>query len=104
MGDFQGYIEPIGVSLGIGLLIGLEREWAHKDMGLRTFALAALAGCLAWLIHPVAAFLVLGAAISLVSILNIRSLLVDRSLEMTTSVALLVTLLLGMVVAQGYAL
>uniref|UniRef100_UPI002ADE8D07 MgtC/SapB family protein n=1 Tax=Thermoflexus sp. TaxID=1969742 RepID=UPI002ADE8D07 len=45
-----------------------------------------------------------GAAISLVSILNIRSLLVDRSLEMTTSVALLVTLLLGMVVAQGYAL
>ncbi|MCS6963600.1 MgtC/SapB family protein [Thermoflexus sp.] len=104
MGDFRGYIEPIGVSLGIGLLIGMEREWAHKDMGLRTFALAALAGCLAWLIHPVAAFLVLGAAISLVSILNIRSLLVDRSLEMTTSVALLVTLLLGMVVAQGYAL
>ncbi len=104
MEGFQAYIEPIGISLGIGLLIGLEREWAHKDVGLRTFALAALAGCLAWLIHPVAAFLVLGAAISLVSILNIRSLLVDRSLEMTTSVALLVTLLLGMVVAQGYAL
>lgn len=104
MGDFRGYIEPIGISLGIGLLIGLEREWAHKDVGLRTFALAALAGCLAWLIHPIAAFLVLGAAIALVSLLNLRSLLVDRSLEMTTSVALLVTLLLGMVVAQGYAL
>ncbi|MCS7251979.1 MAG: MgtC/SapB family protein [Thermoflexus sp.] len=104
MGDFRSFIEPVGVSLGIGLLIGLEREWAHKDLGLRTFALAALAGCLSWLIHPVAAFLVLGAAISLVSILNIRSLLVDQSLEMTTSVALLVTLLLGMVVAQGYAL
>ncbi|MFN3929833.1 MAG: MgtC/SapB family protein, partial [Thermoflexus sp.] len=55
MGDFRGYIEPIGISLGIGLLIGLEREWAHKDVGLRTFALAALAGCLAWLIHPIAA-------------------------------------------------
>jgi uncharacterized membrane protein (DUF4010 family) len=104
MGDLRGYIEPIGISLGIGLLIGLEREWAHKDVGLRTFALAALAGCLAWLIHPVAAFLVLAAAIALVSILNIRSMLVDRSLEMTTSVALLVTLLLGIVVAQGYFL
>ncbi len=22
----------IGVSLGIGLLVGLEREWAHKDL------------------------------------------------------------------------
>ncbi len=104
MGDLKGYIEPIGISLGIGLLIGLEREWAHKDVGLRTFALVALAGCLAWLIHPVAAFLVLAAAISLVSILNIRSMLADRSLEMTTSVALLVTLLLGIVVAQGYFL
>jgi hypothetical protein len=39
MGDLRGYIEPIGISLGIGLLIGLEREWAHKDVGLRTFAL-----------------------------------------------------------------
>ncbi len=104
MGDFRTYMEPIGISLGIGLLIGLEREWAHKDVGLRTFALAALAGCLAWLLHPVAAFLVLGAAIALVSLLNVRSILVDRSLEMTTSVALLVTLLLGMSVAQGYAL
>ena len=104
MGDFRGYIEPIGVSLGIGLLIGLEREWAHKDVGLRTFALVALAGCLAWLIHPVAAFLVLAAAISLVTIINIRSMLRDRSLEITTSVALLVTLLLGIVVAQGYFL
>ena len=104
MEGYRMWLEPVGIALGIGLLIGLEREWAHKDVGLRTFALAALAGCLAWLIHPVAAFLVLAAAIALVSILNIRSMLVDRSLEMTTSVALLVTLLLGIVVAQGYFL
>jgi uncharacterized membrane protein (DUF4010 family) len=104
MEGYRMWLEPVGIALGIGLLIGLEREWAHKDVGLRTFALVALAGCLGWLIHPVAAFLLLGGAIALVSLLNIRSLLVDRTLEMTTSVALLVTLLLGMVVAQGQGL
>lgn len=97
-------LKPISISLGIGLLIGLEREWAHKDIGLRTFALAALAGCLAWLIHPIVAFLTLGVAIPLVTLLNVRNLLADRSLEITTSVALLVTLLLGIVVAQGHVL
>ncbi|MER3467433.1 MAG: magnesium transporter accessory protein, partial [Thermoflexus sp.] len=104
MPEYRFLLEPIGISLGIGLLIGLEREWAHKDVGLRTFALAALVGCVSWLIHPIAAFLMLGAAIPLVAILNVRSLLVDRSLEMTTSVALLVTFLLGVLVAQGHAL
>lgn len=104
MPEYRLLLEPIGISLGIGLLIGLEREWAHKDVGLRTFALAALVGCVSWLIHPIAAFLMLGAAIPLVAILNVRSLLVDRSLEMTTSVALLVTFLLGVLVAQGHAL
>lgn len=94
----------MAISLGIGLLIGLEREWAHKDVGLRTFALAALAGNISWLINPIAMYLALGAAIPLIAILNIRSMMRTGSLEMTTSIALLVTLLLGTMVAKGYAL
>jgi len=58
MEGYTVWLEPVGIALGIGLLIGLEREWAHKDVGLRTFALMSLAGCLGWLIHPVVAFLV----------------------------------------------
>jgi uncharacterized membrane protein (DUF4010 family) len=104
MEGYTVWLEPVGIALGIGLLIGLEREWAHKDVGLRTFALMSLAGCLGWLIHPVVAFLVLGGAIVMIGLLNLRGLLVDRTLEMTTSVALVVTLLLGMIVAQGHGL
>jgi uncharacterized membrane protein YhiD involved in acid resistance len=32
------------VSLGIGLLVRIEREWSNKDLGVRTFALTALLG------------------------------------------------------------
>ena len=34
----------IAVALGVGLLVGLEREWAHKEVGARTFAITALLG------------------------------------------------------------
>ena len=37
----------IALSLGLGLLVGLEREWAHKDLGVRTFTITALLGMLA---------------------------------------------------------
>src|SRR5271154_7020137 len=42
----------IVVSLGIGLLVGIEREWSNKDLGARTFALTALLGTIAALFEP----------------------------------------------------
>jgi putative Mg2+ transporter-C (MgtC) family protein len=35
----------MGVALGLGLLIGLEREWRRKAAGLRTNMLVALGSC-----------------------------------------------------------
>jgi hypothetical protein len=32
----------MAVSLGIGLIVGIEREWSNKDLGAKTFALVAL--------------------------------------------------------------
>jgi MgtC family len=37
----------IVVSLGIGLLVRIEREWSSKDLGIRTFALTSLLGTIA---------------------------------------------------------
>jgi hypothetical protein len=37
----------IAIALGVGLLVGFEREWAHKEVGVRTFSLTALLGTLA---------------------------------------------------------
>src|SRR5204863_365267 len=46
----------VAASTGIGLLIGLEREWAHKEAGVRSFAITALIGTLAWLVSPILAY------------------------------------------------
>jgi uncharacterized membrane protein (DUF4010 family) len=92
----------IAIALGIGLLVGLEREWSQKDVGVRTFSIAALLGCLSILISTQIAAICLAGVIILVAFLNARSLLVDRSLEMTTSVTLIVTFILGGLAGQGH--
>jgi len=89
-------------SLGIGLLVGIEREWSNKDLGARTFALTALLGTLAVLFDPALAIAALVGVFLIVIFANLRSVLVDRSLETTTSTALLVTFVLGALVGEGH--
>ncbi|HVZ15593.1 MAG TPA: DUF4010 domain-containing protein [Terriglobales bacterium] len=92
----------LAVSISIGMLVGLEREWSNKDIGIRTFALIALLGLVCGLIGPEFSLLGLGVVISLILLVNIRSILTDRSLEITTSAALAVTFVLGVLVGQGH--
>lgn len=90
------------VAVGIGMLIGLEREWSNKDVGIRTFAIVALAGMLAATIgQPVVVASLVGVLL-LVAAMNGRSILTDRSLEITTSAALIATYLLGTLVGLGH--
>src|SRR5260370_7328762 len=92
----------IAVSLGIGLLVGIEREWSNKDLGIRTFALTALLGTIAALFGPSMAVVSSGGVFLIVIFANTRSLLVDRSLEATTSAALLVIFFLGALAVEGH--
>ncbi len=92
----------IAIALGVGLLVGFERAWAHKEVGVRTFSITALLGMLAALVSDQFAVVGLVGVFVLVAYINGRSLLVDRSLEMTTSVALIVTFVLGVLVGQGH--
>jgi len=92
----------IAVSLGIGLLVGIEREWSNKDLGARTFALTALLGTIAALFSPLAANVSMIGVFLIVVFANTRSLLVDRSLEATTSAALLVIYVLGAMAGEGH--
>jgi uncharacterized membrane protein (DUF4010 family) len=94
-------MERAGVSLAIGGMIGMEREWAHKDIGVRTFAFIALSFTLAWIVSPSAAYILMASMIPLVTLLNWRSFIRDQTLEMTTSVAVLATALLGILVGEG---
>lgn len=92
----------IAVSLGIGLLVGIEREWSNKDLGARTFALTSLLGTLAVLFAPSMTIVSFVGILLIVGFANARSLLVDRSLEATTSAALLVIFVLGALAGQGH--
>jgi uncharacterized membrane protein (DUF4010 family) len=92
----------MGVAIGIGMLAGMEREWSNKDVGIRTFAIVALLGMLASLIGQNVAIASLIGVLLLVAAMNARSILTDRSLEITTSAALIVNYLLGVLVGLGH--
>jgi uncharacterized membrane protein (DUF4010 family) len=92
----------MGVAIGIGMLAGMEREWSNKDVGIRTFAIVALLGMIASLVAPGVAVAAFIGVFILVAAMNTRSILHDRSLEITTSAALMVNYLLGMLVGLGH--
>jgi uncharacterized membrane protein (DUF4010 family) len=90
------------LALGVGLLVGLEREWRGKEAGLRTFALVALLGGLGGLLGPSYALMNLGLVGVLIVVLNLHSMRSDQGTELTTSVALLVTSMTGVLCGLGH--
>lgn len=98
-------LQNLALSLALGLLVGLERHRAGKELGMRTFAFTALAGTLAASVEPAyrLAFMlaVLGFTALLVVVNSWQNLRAQESVEITTSVALLLTALNGMLVGHG---
>lgn len=92
----------MGVAIGIGMLVGMEREWSNKDVGVRSFAIVALLGMLASVIGTTVSIGALVGVLLLIAAMNARSILADRTLEITTSAALLVNYLLGILVGLGH--
>ena len=92
----------IVISVGIGMLVGLEREWSNKDTGVRTFAIISLFGMLASVESPSFVIAGLVGVFLLIAATNARSMLADRSVELTTSAALMVIYLFGVLVGEGH--
>jgi len=90
------------VALALGLLVGFEREWSNKDIGVRTFAMAALLGLLGALLGPGLLLFSGAAVLILIVFANLRGLQSARKLEATTSTALAAVYLLGVLVGQGH--
>lgn len=91
----------LALALAIGLFVGLEREWRGKEAGLRTFGFAGLLGGLGGLLGDTYAVLVLAFLGLLTGFLNWQSLRADEGAALTTSAALLVTGLVGVLCGQG---
>lgn len=102
-------VQSFAISLGIGLLIGLERERkADTKAGLRTFALTALLGCLAAMLGEttgngwlVAAGLLMVATMMIVA--QARDPLDDGDPGTTSVIALMLCYGLGVLVWHGQA-
>lgn len=109
MTDLAHAATVLSVALGCGLLIGIERERRKGDgpgrafAGLRTFAVACLAGAAAALTR-IDGLVVTGAA--LVAALGVAAYWNDRSDDpgVTTELALLLTYLVGVMCASSLTL
>jgi uncharacterized membrane protein (DUF4010 family) len=92
----------IAVAVGIGMLIGMEREWSNKEAGIRTFAIVSLLGTLASVIGSQFITACLVGVFLLALLLNGRSIVVDKTVEITTSAVLFATYTLGVLVGLGH--
>ena len=104
----QPIFQPIDISvklaitIGIGMLVGLEREWSQKDIGTRTFGITAMAGTLSVLAAPAVTYISFAGILMIVAVAAIRNVLGGKQVETTTSVAVIVTFILGVLVGQGH--
>jgi uncharacterized membrane protein (DUF4010 family) len=92
----------LGIALALGLLVGLEREWADdKPIGMRSFALIALLGGISALfIESVGAWPVAGGLVALGLVLADRTRRTNKG-GITTLVAGLVVFTIGAAAAAG---
>ena len=90
------------VAIATGMLVGIEREWSQKDIGVRTFALTALLGLLSSLTSEPLMLASAGAVLLVVAFLNIRKAQTAGKLEATTSIALMLVFVMGVLVGSGH--
>jgi uncharacterized membrane protein (DUF4010 family) len=98
----------LAIALGLGLLVGLEREWAaNKVAGIRTFPMITLLGAVCALLAGsfngwILAAGFIGVASLLVVGETVRGYRTEGGPGITTEVAALVMFLVGAAVAGGY--
>ncbi|TMB75571.1 MAG: MgtC/SapB family protein [Chloroflexi bacterium] len=91
----------VAASACIGMLIGLERSWAHKEAGVRSFAIATLLGTLSWLVASTLAYVQVGIVLVVLILVNVYAMRNQQSPEITTSLALAAANVLGIVIGMG---
>lgn len=100
-------VTGLAVALGLGMLVGLQREWAGPHLaGLRTFALITLLGAVAGWLAPATAWLP-GVSLAALAALLVAGYLVrsdepDHGSGLTTAVAALVMYAAGVAIGLGH--
>ena len=94
----------MALGLSLGLLIGLERERRRKEAGLRTFGFIGLLGTMGGAMGTAYGLSALVFAGLLSCVLNLSTLRAGQGTELTTSAAMMVTALAGVLCGQGHTL
>lgn len=110
LSDTADLLQSLGTALGLGLLVGLQREWVQNRIaGIRTFALVAVFGALAGLLGMIyggwvlaAAFLAFACLVVLGHLAEMRQREPDSGL--TTEMAMLVMFATGILTVSGQRL
>lgn len=84
------------------MLVGLEREWSQKDLGTRTFTIVAIGGTLSILATPPIAYITFAGVLLIVLLTGLRNLREAKPVETTTSAAVILTFVLGILIGQGH--
>jgi uncharacterized membrane protein (DUF4010 family) len=92
----------LAAALGIGMLIGIEREWANKEFGLRSFAFVSLLGMIAAHLPDALATVAFAGVLLLIAIAQFNNLRAARPIELNTSTALLLVFGGGYLVGSGH--
>lgn len=94
----------LALSLALGLLIGLERERRGKEAGLRTFGFICVLGALGGSLGVAFSLVILVLVGVLAVLLNVQTLRANQGTELTTSTAMLVTCIAGILCGQGHTI
>lgn len=94
----------LALSLALGMLTGLERERRRKEAGLRTFGFICLLGAMGGILGTAYCLVILGLVGVLVVLLNVQTLRAGQGTELTTSVAMLITCMAGILCGQGHTI
>lgn len=94
----------LALSLALGLLIGLERERRGKEAGLRTFGFISVLGALGGSLGTAFSLVILVLVGVLAVLLNLQTLRANQGTELTTSAAMLVTCMAGILCGQGHTI
>ncbi|MBK6614105.1 DUF4010 domain-containing protein [Ottowia sp.] len=94
----------LALGLVLGLLIGLERERRGKEAGLRTFGFVGLLGTVGGALGPAYGLAAIGFTALLAVVLNVSSLRSGQGTELTTSAAMGVTVMAGIMCGLGHTI
>lgn len=95
-------VVQLALATALGMFLGLEREWAEKSAGIRTFSLASLLGAVFIIINEPLLLAIGGLFIASQGILlGVRGIIDEGGLALTTSVSLLVAYGVGALIATG---